>query len=225
MQELADLGGLSFGAGFKEHECPDLFAHHRIWDAHYRALVHGRMSAQRVLHFDAVDIFSAAVDHVLFAVDDLDEAVFVYAREVSGVQPAIYESLRGRLGLVPVTFHDIRPAHQQFADAAGIRLKKIEIHNRSGKAHRIGPDVRELVWQERGNRGSLGQSEAVADTRIRECLHDTPHQIRSDRSAAVHRPADALYIDVTEIGLVDREPENGRHGSDRVDALLIDGTQ
>ena len=89
-------------AGRRHDHRADLLAHHRVGHADDRDLADAGRAGERVLDLDAVHVLAAAVDHVLLAVDDLDEAVVVDPRQVAGVQPAVDERLRGLLGLVPV---------------------------------------------------------------------------------------------------------------------------
>jgi len=73
---------------------------------------------ERVLDLDAVDVLGTAVDHVLLAVDQPDEALVVDPGQVAAVQPAVDEGLRGLLGLAPVAGDHLRAADQQIADPA-----------------------------------------------------------------------------------------------------------
>src|SRR5262249_26074961 len=54
-------------------------------------------------------------EQFLLSARDDEEAVFVDAAEVAGMQPAIADRLGGRLSIIPVTYHDVRPARQHFA--------------------------------------------------------------------------------------------------------------
>jgi hypothetical protein len=57
---------------------------------------------QHLLDLARVDVVAAADDEVLLAVDDEQVAVVVGVAEVAGVEPAVLERLRRRLGLVVV---------------------------------------------------------------------------------------------------------------------------
>ena len=77
----------------------------------------------RILDFDRVDVLAAGNDHVLDAVDDEDEAVFVHVTAVAGVHPAIDHGAGGLLRPLPITHHDIVAAHDDLTDGAeGNRL-------------------------------------------------------------------------------------------------------
>src|SRR5688572_4788742 len=53
-----------------------------------------RVLKQRLLHLLAVHLVPAAQHHILLAVDDIEIAVFVDAREVAGAEPAVTERFR-----------------------------------------------------------------------------------------------------------------------------------
>ena len=54
---------------------------------------HGRMARQRILDFARIDVLAAGNDHVLEAVDDIDEAGFVDLADIAGVQKAVRDSV------------------------------------------------------------------------------------------------------------------------------------
>src|SRR3954453_20566757 len=96
---------------------PDLLAHHVVGDADRDNLADAGRAGQRALDLDRVDVLAAAVDHVLLAIDDVEQPVLVDPAEVAGVQPAADEGLLRGVGVVPVALHDVGPADQQLADA------------------------------------------------------------------------------------------------------------
>ncbi len=107
--------------GARHEHRADLLAHHRRPAPRRPPPRRRRGACERVFDLDRVHVLTAAVDHVLLAVDDVQQAIGVDPRDVAGVQPAVHERLGGRLGLVPVALHDVRAAHQQLADA-GVRI-------------------------------------------------------------------------------------------------------
>lgn len=60
------------------------------------------MLSDNVFHLTREDIEATGDDHVLGAVDDEPEAVFVLARDISGAQPAVLECFGGLFGQTPV---------------------------------------------------------------------------------------------------------------------------
>ena len=141
----------------------------------------------------AVDVLAAAVDHVLRAVDDVEEAVVVDPREVAGVQPAVDERLGGRLGLVPVAADDVRPAHQQLADAGLGRARRSRGRrpaSRSRPSRRARPPPRAA-----GTRSARRSRSARSRCRprVRERLLDAVHE-RAARSARRRRRSSARTL-------------------------------
>ncbi len=76
-------------------------------DTHYRAVSHVGVFKDCRFHDHRVDVLAAANNHVFCAIDDIDESVFIDARDVARVMPALGERLRRRVGFVPVTLHDV----------------------------------------------------------------------------------------------------------------------
>jgi hypothetical protein len=69
--------------------------------------------------FVGVDVEAGDENHVLFAVFDVDEAVFVHAADVAGAEPTLGQHhLFGLVGAVPVAQHHLRAADADLADFA-----------------------------------------------------------------------------------------------------------
>ena len=60
------------------------------------------MGLDGVLHLLGGDVLAATPDHVLLAVDEIEEAVLVQASHVAGVEPAFPEGLLGLNVIAPV---------------------------------------------------------------------------------------------------------------------------
>ena len=67
------------------------FAELVVGNAEHGAFGYRRMLVERVLDFLRIDVLAAGNDHVLGAVDQRDEAVFVDGADVAGPAPAIAE--------------------------------------------------------------------------------------------------------------------------------------
>src|ERR1022692_3688641 len=104
------------------------------------------MFEQHGFYFGGGDGESFVFDHLFTAVEDVVEAVGVAADYVSGEIPAIAKHGGGGLRLLPVSHHDLRSAHHEFALFAGrdVISFKIEdaaigerqrLSDRSGAAH------------------------------------------------------------------------------------------
>ena len=75
------------------------------------------MALQHGLDLGRIDVESRDENHVLLAVDDKNEALFVDIADVTGAQKAI--SVEGRCGFIralPVTLRHLRPAYADLAD-------------------------------------------------------------------------------------------------------------
>ena len=76
------------------------------------------MLVKDFVHLAGIDIEPAGDDHVLFAVHDIDVAVFVRLADIAGVEPAVLELVCGFLRIVPVALHDGRALDDDFAGLA-----------------------------------------------------------------------------------------------------------
>ena len=130
---------------------------------------HRSMRGQRVLDFGAVDVFTAADNHVLEAIDNGDKTVLVHRPHVTGVHPAIAHRGFGQRRLTPITNHDAGTAHRDFAHRAPGQLAVVEIDNPdfadgSGPAGRtqlarLGAIEHVIIGrQDSGNRRQLGHA-------------------------------------------------------------------
>src|SRR6202022_3823160 len=81
------------------------------------------MGEQRLLDLDGGDILAAGFDYVLLAVEEQHFAVLVDQGEIAGMMPAEFARLFGRLRILVIAHHHVRPAMPQFAGlAAGKRM-------------------------------------------------------------------------------------------------------
>ena len=218
--EVVDRG---LGAGRRHDHGAHLLAHHLVGDAHRCRLADAGCGDERVLDLDRVDVLPAAVDHVLLAVDDVEQSVVVDARQIASVQPAFDERLGRGLGLVPVALHDVGAAHQQLTHPGfGIGLVDREVDDGHGEADRVGVLRRLLVGQERGQRRGLGQPEAVAHARAREGVLDLVHQGLGDGGAAVGDPAHRADVELGEARVAHDSVIDGGDRDQLVDTVLGD---
>ena len=114
----AFLGG-DLGPGAQDHGGAHLLAEDGMGHADHGGVGHGGMFEQRRLDLDRVHVFTAADDHVLGPVHDVDETVLVDAGDVSGVQPPPGEGRPGGVGPVSVAAHDVGPFDPQLAGDVG----------------------------------------------------------------------------------------------------------
>lgn len=73
------------------------------------------MLIKRLLHLPGVNVVSAGNDDVFFPVGDVEKSFLIHISHISGKQPAVSDDTRRLLLLIPVSFHDLRAAHDQLA--------------------------------------------------------------------------------------------------------------
>src|SRR6202171_1013885 len=86
----------------------------RMRQADHGGVLHGGMGEQRLLDLDGSDVLAARLDHVLLAIEEQHFAVLVDDSQIAGVMPAEFARLLGRLRVLVIAHHDIRPAVHQF---------------------------------------------------------------------------------------------------------------
>ena len=170
------------------------------------------------LDLRAIDVLAAAQHHVLGPVDDEDEAVVVDAGDVAGVEPAVLDRLRRRLGSVEVALHHDRAAHAQLADDVGAGCQHVALgtdeasveggHDRSTRQR--------LVEVEPGGVGgddAAGLGEAVAGGRpaAAERLLDLVDEVRLHRRAATGEAAQRRRVTGGEVGMSEQLAAHRRH--------------
>src|ERR1700733_1800752 len=106
------------GAVPQHHDRGRLFAQGGMRDADHAGVDDGGMLVERILDFDAVDVFAAADQHVLGAIEDVTETLGVETGDIAGAQPAIDERFRGGLWILPVAADDARALDHELAHAA-----------------------------------------------------------------------------------------------------------
>src|ERR1700730_10937802 len=107
------------------HTGLDRFTPYLVRDRNDRHIGNVRVGAQRLFDFPGVDVLPARDDHVLLAVDHIDELAAVDETEVLGMDPSITKDFRGQLRLVPIAAHDCRRAEQDFADLPGVARRAV----------------------------------------------------------------------------------------------------
>src|SRR5436190_95846 len=84
----------------------------------HRGLAYPRVLEQHLLDLARIDIGAARDDHVLGPVFQREIAVRIEHADVPGMQPAAAQSLRGRVGVLPVPGHHHIAAADDLADPA-----------------------------------------------------------------------------------------------------------
>src|SRR3954471_13202435 len=107
------------GAGLRDDEGYDLLTPVRMRSSDDGSLDQIGMTQQPLFDLARVDVAASRDDHVLRAVAQRQEAVFIDAAEITGVQPAAAQSLGAGLGVLPVALHDAIAARYDLAHFAG----------------------------------------------------------------------------------------------------------
>ena len=204
--------------------------------ADHRALGHAGVGIERGLDLGRIDVLAARDDHVLEAVDDVEDADLVHVAEVAGVQPAIAQRLRGQLGLVPVAFHHQRPAHDDLAvlswrQKAVLGVDDGQLAADQRPAYRIGfaevpvlgPGVER--WQRGHAGGRFGHAVAGHEACLGEVFLRFDHQRLGHRRGAVEKGFHAGQVEFAGSGLVDHHAQHRRHATRHGHAVALDGSQ
>src|SRR6185437_6527703 len=104
------------GVGLERYGRADLLAEVVVRDPDHGHLGHRRVLVQDFLDLARVDVVAAPDDQVLFAVDDVEVAVFVDPGQVPAAEPAVGDRLGGGLGLAQVALHHVGALDDDLAD-------------------------------------------------------------------------------------------------------------
>src|SRR5690606_23095704 len=116
--EIAERVEIDGGAGGRLDDGGDRLAPLLVRDAEHRAFAHSGEGEDAALDLRRVDVEPAADDHVLLAVDDVDEAVLVLEAHVAGELVATVAGRRRRLGVLVVAGHDAGAVDRDLAGLA-----------------------------------------------------------------------------------------------------------
>ena len=97
---------------------------------------HAGVPSQHVLHLARRDVLATAHDHVLDAVHDVEIPLLVDAAGVAGVQPAVDDRGRRRLGVAPVALRDLRCSYADLSDATRRKGHAVAVDDAHGDAGR-----------------------------------------------------------------------------------------
>src|SRR5262249_10592279 len=182
----------------------DLLAKALVRHADHGGQAHGRVGQQHFLELTRVDVKPPAHNHVLGAIDDVKVASLIAATDVASMEPAVRDSLGGRLRPLVVAFHYVVAAYSDLARLIGRQVIAIFVDD----THRDAPDRqadrpwpgRLVVATERRDRAGLRQTVPFQDLNG-VALLERPQDL--DGHSCPTRYADAeLARDLGEIVLV-----------------------
>src|SRR3546814_239168 len=181
-------------------------------------LEHAGHHRDDVLDLVGVHVESRYQDHVLLAVDDVEEAFLVHLRHVAGVQPAVgVDDLCGVLGAVPVALHHLRALDAQFAHFAHREHRAVFVldagiggrHWQADRAVVFGQVHRVDAGRGRGFGQAVGFDQGHAGDLLPALGHRALH-----RHAAAERQAQVREVDLLEAGRVEQAVEQRGGGGD-----------
>src|SRR5229473_718264 len=188
----------------------------------YPTIADGGMFQKEGFDFGGRDGESFVLDHLFAAVEDVVEAVGVAAHDVAGEVPAIAKNGGGGFWLLPVSEHDLRAAHNEFAGLARRDLIPVKINdatirenqwlsNGSGAVHFRWSDVADV-----SDGRSFGHAVSLDDANAGEIGHASG-EFGSERRGAALDPANfvILWEDASFGGLAERIDggrDHGHHG-------------
>ena len=104
----------------------------------YAAVANGGVFEQERFDFSGGDGESFVLDHLFAAVEDVVITVGVRTYDVAGEVPAVAKNGGGGLRVVPVSEHNLRAAHDEFAWFAGSDFVPVQIQNAAfGEGQRL----------------------------------------------------------------------------------------
>ena len=207
-QCAGELGAFGRWQRLPRHDAGQhLVAAHRVGRGRHRRCLHQRMLIQHALDLDRRDVFAAAPDDVLLAVDEVQVACVVGAHDVAGVEPAAGPGLFGGRFVFQVAAEETASrigaagAHPQLAGHAGVDvgacvIHQAPLHRRVGAAEATGADVARLaVRHHAGRRAGFGhrprleqrKAEARLERRVQLAV-DAGAKADAHRVLAIRRP-------------------------------------
>ena len=192
---------------------------------------HRRVIVKRVFDFGRIDVFAAANDDVLGAIDDIAITLRIEPGEIAGADPAALDKRRGGgIGVVPIAFDHHRSAGPKFPDFAdglvdqGVGIDHAQIGHRHGRAATVGAG-KVIVADDVGDRRHrFGHAPAVARPRAKH-LADLAHQIGCRWGAAIGHHFQRREIVFFAVGMFEQLPGDGRHAASLVDTFAFDQGQ
>ena len=188
------------------------------------------MGEKRRFHLHTIDILAAANQHVLDAVEDIDETFRIDAPDIAGAIPAIGKTIGGRFRIVPITLHHIGPENPDFADLArsgraAVRAYHLHIADGRGEADAIGASLIILTAIVAGDGGGFGGAIPLPREKPLEGLPDPERQFRRGGGPAIGNAFDGGEIAAGEIRRFQKLPRHGGNAGGVGDPFLLDQFQ
>ena len=228
---LDQLFGGGGGAGFQHHASGDRLAEGAVGHADHRRVGHRGVLHQRDLDLLGIDVEPAGHDHVLGAVDEIEEPVGVEIADIAGAEPVAVERGDGGLGVAEIFAHHRCAAGRAGADQklAGLALGHIlavrvddaDLDAEDRPAGRMRP-LRLLLGAQPGDVPRLGLGEEGVEPDMRQrrpqplLERDREDLARGDDQAERRRRLGPL------LQLRHHHAEDGRHAAGDGHLLALD---
>ena len=187
------------------------------------------MCVHHLLDVGRIDVLPAGQDHVLLAIDDVEEALVVEAADVAGAQPAAAmgirpRGLRCRVRAVVVMLHYESAAADDLAGRAGggfavVVTDQLELLAGDRLADRFDPPI-EVLGRERRD-DALGQAVEL-DQLAAEPVARCALEVRRQRRATAHDRLQRTEPALLEVGQLEQAAELQRHETAVRDAVTLD---
>ncbi|MNO36465.1 hypothetical protein D3C76_265340 [compost metagenome] len=203
----------------------------RVRDADHGGDRHVRVGVERRLDLHRVDVEPAGDDHVLLAVDDEQETLFILVTEVAGLPEAVAELRRGRLRVAVVAGNGGPAAQPDFPGVAGCHFPALLVDDDQLDTHRHAPcrgqaavlAGRQVIGLAQGGHwlqalgGAVDLQEDVAETLLQ------PRQFaRAHRRGAVVDTAQTRQVVIVGLRQVEKTIEQRGHQRTDGDPLRLD---
>src|SRR5258708_14209936 len=99
-----------------------------VWPAHHAHLTDRRMLVEDSFNFLWGDIAPAADDDLLLTSCEPIEAVHVATSQVSGMKPAVPDSRRCSVRILPIADHEVRASNAYLPHVTGFHIATIRIN-------------------------------------------------------------------------------------------------
>ena len=169
-----------------------------------------------------IDVEAGDQDHVFLAIDDAQEALVIHYRNITGVQPAVFDDFVGRIGTLPVAQHHLRTFDAKLTRLARRDFVIVIIdqfglggRNRQTNASTV---IIDIVWVHADQRSTFRQPIAFQQILAGE-LHPALGDRLLNRHAAARREMQRGEIQLLELFVIKQRVKQGvhpRHGGERI---------
>ena len=87
------------------------------------------MLTQERFNLNGVNVFAAAYDNILFAVNQGDKSILVFYSHIAGIEPVAFKDFVGSIGIFIIAFHNAGALNAELADLSLRNLFIVFIHN------------------------------------------------------------------------------------------------